>query len=402
MGLINMSPVRPYGSAHDRWPRALQAHLQGSAGSIQQGGFTLIELMIGLVVGLVSTLAITQILLTSEGQKRTTTSGSDAQVSGVLAMDTLRNTIQIAGYGFASLPKSIGCPLETKFKGAAVAGFAANLVPVLITDGADSAPDSIRVLASSKTSFSVPLTVIDPGYVPADATLGRAFPVVAASGAAANDLMVAVNDASSNCQVFQLSSIGTNVLNRTDDAKWNTAGFPSNAFNTPSNSAIINMGEFSDVTYTVSDAGTLQFNRLVLGADFTPSYTGIVSLYSNIVNMQAYYGKASAINGTTVLTGPVNAWNTTQPTTNLLWLQVLALRIAVVSRSDQYEKEVVTTTDPLWDVGANSAIDGAAACGTSKCVTLKIPRTDGSTDWQHYRYKVFDSIIPLRNMLWSQ
>jgi type IV pilus assembly protein PilW len=81
---------------------------------------------------------------------------------------------------------------------------------------------------------------------------------------------------------------------------------------------------------------------------------------------------------------------------------VLALKVAVVSRSDQYEKEEVTTTDPLWDVGLTSTIAGVAACGASKCITLKIPRTANSTDWKHYRYKVFDSVIPLRNMLWSQ
>jgi type IV pilus assembly protein PilW len=365
-------------------------------------GFTLIELMIGLAVGLVSTLAITQILLSSEGQKRTTTAGSDAQVSAVLAMDTLRNSIQVAGYGFASLPKSIGCPVETKFKGSAVAGFAANLVPVIITDGASGAPDSIRVISSSKNSFSLPLQITDPGYVAGDATLGTAFPVAASTGSAANDLMVAVNDAATKCQVFQTTSVATSAINRSDDAGWNNAGFPSLAYNAVSNSALINMGQFNDVTYTVSDAGTLQFNRLTLAADFTPSYTGNVSLYSNIVNMQAYYGKASTINGTTILNAPIDTWDATTPSNNTLWLQVLALKVAVVSRSDQYEKTEVTTTDPLWDVGAGSTIAGAADCGTSKCIVLKIPRPANSTDWMHYRYKVFDSVIPLRNMLWSQ
>ena len=364
-----------------------------------QQGFTLIELMIGLAVGLVTTLAITQILLTSESQKRTTTSGSDAQVSGVLAMDTLRNSVQMAGYGFTSLPPAnsiLGCPLETKFKGSAVAGFAPNLVPVVITDGASSAPDSIRVLASSKASFSIPLTMTDPGYVAGNATLGNAFPVAASTGAATNDIMVAATDPVGKCQVFQATSVASNSVGRVDDTGWNSAGFPSNAFNAVSNSVIINMGQFSDVTYSVSPAGTLQFNRLVLAADFTPSYTGNVNLYSNIVNMQAYYGKAAATGAA------VTVWDNVTPTTNADWLLVFAIRVAVVSRSDQYEKTEVTTTDPLWDVGDGSTITGAATCGTSSCVTLKIPRAANSTEWKHYRYKVFDSIIPLRNMLWSQ
>ena len=52
-------------------------------------GFTLVELMVAMVIGLVTTLVITQVLAFSEGQKRTTTSGSDAQVNGSLALYTL-------------------------------------------------------------------------------------------------------------------------------------------------------------------------------------------------------------------------------------------------------------------------------------------------------------------------
>jgi type IV pilus assembly protein PilW len=360
--------------------------------------------MVGLVVGLISTLAITQILLTSEGQKRTTTSGSDAQVSGVLALDTLRNAIQVAGYGFSSLPRVVGCPLQAKFNNAAVAGFPSNLVPVVITDGASDAPDSIRVLASSKTSFSVPLTVIDPGYNPAVAAQNTAFPVLSVSGVAAGDLMVAANDASTKCQVFQASAAPTtNKVDRADDpGKWNAIGFPDLTFTAPLNSSVLNLGELDDISYSVSAAGTLQFNKFMLNAASVPSYSGNTDVYSNIVNMQAYYGKASTITAT-VLTGPVDTWDTTLPVTNLEWLRVLAVKIAIVSRSDQYEKTEVTTTDPVWDVGANSPIAGAVTCPTStnKCITLKIPRTANSSDWKHYRYKVFDTVIPLRNMIWN-
>jgi len=150
-------------------------------------GFSLIELMVGLAVGLVCTLAITQILLSSEGQKRSTTSGSDAQVNGVLAIDSLRNAIQEAGYGFSSMAAIVGCPLVARYNNAAIAGFPANLVPVLITDGANGAPDTIRVLKSTKNTFSVPVAVVDPGYNPGDNTRNTAFPVLSTAGVLAND-----------------------------------------------------------------------------------------------------------------------------------------------------------------------------------------------------------------------
>ena len=96
--------------------------------------------------------------------------------------------------------------------------------------------------------------------------------------------------------------------------------------------------------------------------------------------------------------GSVDTWDNVTPATPAQWLQVLAVRVAVVARSAQYEKEEVTSTNPLWDVGTAIAIAGTATCGTSKCLSLKV---DSLTDWKHYRYKVFDTVIPLRNMLWN-
>jgi len=51
-------------------------------------------------------------------------------------------------------------------------------------------------------------------------------------------------------------------------------------------------------------------------------------------------------------------------------------------------------------VGQTVAVTGAATCGESKCLTLQVSAA-ASTEWRHYRYKVFDTVIPLRNMLWA-
>jgi type IV pilus assembly protein PilW len=52
-------------------------------------GFTLIELMVGLVIGLVAILAMMNVMINSEEQKRTTTGGMDAQVNGSLALTAM-------------------------------------------------------------------------------------------------------------------------------------------------------------------------------------------------------------------------------------------------------------------------------------------------------------------------
>jgi type IV pilus assembly protein PilW len=77
------------------------------------------------------------------------------------------------------------------------------------------------------------------------------------------------------------------------------------------------------------------------------------------------------------------------------------IRVAVVARSAHYEKDAVTTSAPVWDVGASVTVSGTATSdchGGSKCITLKV---DQDPDWQHYRYKVYETIVPLRNVLWN-
>ena len=81
------------------------------------------------------------------------------------------------------------------------------------------------------------------------------------------------------------------------------------------------------------------------------------------------------------------------------------VRIAVVARSEVREKDPVTTLDPVWDVGTATTVSGTAACSTGsarKCLTLTLPKPNTTdTEWQHYRYKVYDTVVPLRNVVWS-
>ena len=72
-------------------------------------------------------------------------------------------------------------------------------------------------------------------------------------------------------------------------------------------------------------------------------------------------------------------------------------RVALVARSAQYEKEEVTAADLVWDVGTAATVSDATTCGSSACVTLVVSNLP---DWKHYRYKMFEAIMPVRNLLW--
>ena len=369
-----------------------QARVAGAA----QRGFTLIELMVGLVLGLLTVLVISQVLAMAEGKKRSVSMGSDAQVNGALTLFTLQRDIQQAGYGIAQLPSSLGCLVKGKRSGADAFQF--TLAPVVITNGANDAPDQLVVLQSQTTGFSAPLTLTGD-HGPSD----TAFAVKASFGVPAGSMMIAVpklQSASNWCTLFNVTHDATSVLTAIgptrlpnaggDAGPWNHSDlYPTGGYLTED--LLLHIGSLARRSYSISGAHNLQLSEFspTSGSDVPPQ-----DLYPQIVNLQAFYGKDTNADDV------VDRYDATTPTTNDDWRKVLAIRIAVVARSNQYEKEEVTASAPLWDVGS-SAVFGdatAATCGTSKCISLKVSHVD---QWKHYRYKVYDTIVPLRNVLWN-
>ena len=372
------------------------AHSCRTRGAARQRGVTLVELMVGMLIGMLAILVISQVLLVSEGQKRTTTGGSDAQINGALSLYAIQRDVQAAGYGFTSSPAIVGCPINALFNGAAPTGFAGRLAPVFITPEAarplGSVGDSIRLLASSKASYSVPARVIPPGYVPPPSALALAVPVTSVLGFAQGDLALVAADAVQPCWVMQVTAApAPPFVPRADVPNgWNNAGTPNLAYG--DGSVMINLGTLVDNRYEVNN-GVLQLSSF----DVSNPNTRITrDIQSDIVRLQAYYGRDTDGDG------DVDIYDTTTPTTNAGWLRVLSVRLIVVARSGQYEKEIVTPSNPTWEVGTAPATAGAAACPAGQCLTIDVGAgVAGDVEAKHYRYKIFETIVPLRNMLWS-
>ncbi|MFG6488946.1 PilW family protein [Roseateles sp. BYS78W] len=382
-----------------------------------QAGFTLIELMVGMVVGLLAVLVITQVLALAEGKKRTVSMGSDAQINGALALFTLQRDIAQAGYGAAAIPEALGC--TAKYQAGTSGTF--TLAPVIINqNGQANGSDTLTILQANTTNFSAPMALTeDTANPPTSAT---PFKVTSSLGAAAGNLMVLVPltrvpnsaqgvltpawtmDGTVPCSVFSVTddaAVTTTALTATQVPHVNGAGmrawnqdsvFPAiKVEGNPSvlKSVLLNMGSMVLRTYSVSAAGNLQGTDLSLTDG---SMLPAADLYPQIVKMQAFYGKDTDGDG------KVDAYNKTAPTSNAEWKQVKTLRIAIVARSGQFEKEEVTATAPQWDLGSTIAVTGTATCnGSSACLSLDV---SALADWKHYRYKVYDTIVPLRNVLW--
>jgi len=375
-----------------------------AASSRRQRGFSLVELMVGVVIGLLTVLVITQVMTLVEGKRRTISNGSDAQVNAALALFTIQRDIEQSGYGATTSPDALGCTVKAQY-GTAGTAKTFTLAPVAITAGATSTvPDSVTVLQANTTGFSAPLLLTG-----AHTATDDHFTVRSSFGAAVGNQMIAVPptpDATHWCVLFSVTnntgaatttlSSGNvpHVYDASGMAQWNQNGLlPAAGY--VSGSYLLNMGSMVRRTYQVSASGNLQAAEV----SATDGSVATQDLYSQIVNLKALYGKDTDGNGT------VDTYESTAPVTNADWKKVLAVRIALVSRSNQYEKEEVTSDAPLWDLGAATAtsgitVTGSAACnGTHQCLTLGVSQV--GTDWKHYRYKVYDTIVPLRNVLWN-
>ncbi|MBU1365738.1 MAG: PilW family protein [Gammaproteobacteria bacterium] len=343
-----------------------------------QRGLLLIELMVGLFIGLLTTLAITQVLSIAEGQRRAATSGGDAQVSGSVSLHTIQRELRQAGYGLGANPAALGCQIKGSYGGSNVS---ITLAPIVITDGASGASDSLSVLSSSRDGATVPV-LITSDHLKADTE----FWVKGTFTVAVDDYLIAVPEAWDSthwCSLFKAAT-PTTVTKITHADMSSYAPDDKYSANT---SYLLNLGRsIRSRSYAVNAQNVLQMTELDSTAqDIAPE----------IVNLQALYGKDT--NGDRV----IDAYDTTAPSTAAGWQQVIAVRVALVSRSMEYEREEVTSSLPEWDVGTAISVSGAVDCASGsggKCVQIKV---DNLTNWKHYRYKVYDTLIPLRNMLWN-
>jgi type IV pilus assembly protein PilW len=114
-----------------------------------------------------------------------------------------------------------------------------------------------------------------------------------------------------------------------------------------------------------------------------------VPIANNVISMRAQYG----VDTTTTMDAVVDTYNQTTPTTMCGWARVSAFRLALVARNSEYNKTNpdgtdVTSAAPTWDGSSGAAID-----------LSKKPDGTANPDWNHYRYKVFQTVVPMRNMV---
>ncbi len=130
-----------------------------------QAGFTLVEIMVGLVIGMLATLAIVQVMSVFEGQKRATTGTADAQTNGSIALYNIGRELQFAGYPLmpAGLPGVADSPLECTTITFGSTGIT-SIDPVgiaqgVLVAGVSSASDTVTIRYGDSLTGGVPTTI---------------------------------------------------------------------------------------------------------------------------------------------------------------------------------------------------------------------------------------------------
>jgi type IV pilus assembly protein PilW len=383
-------------------------------------GFSLIEVMIGMVMGVIVLLVIMQAFALAEGYKRTTTSGTDSQVNGLLALRSIEADVRMAGYGLTSSGAML-CPTINKYYQGTGATLGTVTMPVKIVDGGTGS-DSVEVLYSTSESGASQVRITNSMPTPSNSTF-----VSTTTGINTCDFVLyAAKDGSKACTLQQATGVSPNnphILTGSGQSNYNPPGgfngslFPAGGYTT--SDIVINMGQNVDKRYSIyhNTGGTGEefylrqtnvngANDGCNGADPYPDLDKI----SNIVYMKAQYGIALAgsqqitcwTSATTTSTGcGITAGANWSAPTAVDVKRIKAVRVAVISRSQLAEKPSSgSTCDATTTTSYNLPIAWSVTdTGTGTPPTVDLSGT--SANWQCYRYKTYQTIIPLINVIWA-
>ncbi len=339
-----------------------------------QAGFSLVEILVGLVIGLLASLVIMQVFTVFEGQKRTTTGSADAQTNGSIALYTIGHELQMAGY---TLLPATDSPLECSAVSFGATGIT-SISPVNITDGGAGAgaSDSVSIRYGNSASGGVPILISAVGLPNAnDITLDNNL------GCQVGDITMVINGTS--CALSSATALSGSKIVTVADSTGAIVGASLSCLGTWTE-AVLRVNPNYDPTDPANSQAYMERNGVPSVAD--------------IVNLQAQYGVSDTANSNLV-TQWVNATGTWAAPTVADRNRIKALHIAVVARNGLLEKDVVTTA-----CTTNKGTVNNGPCAWDDANVDAAPKIDLSNDpdWQHYRYRVFETIIPLRNMIWAK
>lgn len=388
----------------------------------RQRGFSLVELMVSVVIGLLALVFATRLMLGGEQSKQGSLGGSDAMQNGMLALFSISNDLSQSGYGLND-PIIAGCntifsdtdgyQLDTATRGVATI----RPMGAVIINNVAGGSDRISVYSGSSLTGTGTLGITE--YAGAGIINVDRVPY----GFSQGDVVLAAPDdpaGGGDCAIAQVTTDPLTLLPPPSQQFINIGGaggrFSGGTLGAPfasSKSRLFNLGPAANLsfhTWSVSD-GFLQLRA----TDLTGASANPTTVIDNVVALKAQYGfdmRAEVIfnddrDGVQQTGLVISRWSSSMMDADNDavsgdpddYQRMAAVRIAVVSRSPSPEKPVggiCSATTAAITVFSTAEPSGVAAVP----VTVNLAVTGDTVDWRCYRYRVFETIVPLRNVGW--
>lgn len=369
-----------------------------------QRGVSLLELMVGLVVGLICVLIIVQLQALWDARKRSVVAGNDAQISGTLGAFALDRDLRLAGFGIGMADSTVmGCNVHAVNTAiTAHPDISFKLMPVEIVK-TDNFPDEIHVLYGNSSYFVASQPILS--------STDETNTLKSREGFRVGDRAIAANN-TGICHLVEITGLSladpnalehkagvtyTTLTNTNQTATMNASGGLDPAITT---GLLFNLGPApSRTVWSVS----LTRQSLTRYNSLTADLSSATDVVSDVVTLKAQYGYDASGDG---MIG-ANEWYDALPGTpdNT---RLLAVRFGLLMRSRQFERPnmdtgtPVTASAPTWAGGsiafAMRNVDNSNDSGSSADA---VSGASAPNNWRNYRYRVYDVVVPLRNMIWG-
>ena len=392
----------------------------------RQTGFSLIELMISVLIGMLAMVFVMRTTVSFEANRRSSLGGSDSMQNGVVALFSMENDAAQAGWGLND-PLLFGCAARfydsQNYANANVAGgVAMRLAPVqAVFNGAN--PDQISFASgtSDTGTGSVGITVntaagataLSINQIPWGFKVRDALAIAPVT---AGGTCTAPGTAGSCCAIAQVSALATTpptltiVNDGTTATRFNPPGGLLASFAGPNQATVFNLGDGNALQFHTWDVnnGVLRMRATELtGASNAPT-----SAVAGIVSIKALYGFDTRAG---VLFTPDGGLLISRWSAGMIdadgdgtvggpgdYQRISAVRLAVVARGREPDKADASGTCPNTTTVLPTVFSSQQPSAIATVpIQVNVAVAGDPVDWSCYRYRVFETIVPLRNSGWK-
>lgn len=344
-------------------------------------GLSIIELMVGLVVALLVSLAVVNTAISFTASQRQGIGATGAAVNSVAALTALKDDVTVAGLGFFG-DSSYLCQ-KLNF----------SVGPNIVSDGAAFSPLQVQRTAAGDVIDVVFGTRVESGANVRlrDASDGSTSTLESFLPVAVDEAVLLAPGNPASGQPCLVRSV-TQVANATGTAS-QVLSFGA--------TGVHNRGSFATAPFFDDDAritqlGTVNWLRYrVVGGNLVverPLQGTSAIVARNVVSFRMQYGVSSNAPGSTTLEDWVDPAGAFAVADASVLPRIRAVRIGLIVRSPQPEKR-----------------NAAGACTASDPGDTNKPRlwnnppdNLGNADWNCWRYRTSTVVAPLRNLVLGQ